>query len=175
MAENEVWRPVVGYEGLYDVSSLGNIRRLRDIRHCVNKVLDVPRQLNKHKTAGYLRAVLSRNGKKTMRLIHQLVLEAFVGPRPAGYESGHLNNISTDNRLTNLLWVTHSENELHKRANGTRLSGERHPHATLTAECVRSIRKLRATTTTKTLAEMYGVSRTTIQRIVSGERWQCLL
>lgn len=98
-----VWMPIVGYEGLYQVSDKGGINT-RDRRGEW-----VPRALNSDKN-GYQRVTLSMSGRKSSRLIHHLVLEAFVGPRPEGMECRHLNGDPSDNRLENLEWGTSSEN-----------------------------------------------------------------
>jgi len=60
--------------------------------------------------SGHLRVSLTQSGKTTKRLVHQLVLETFVGPCPPGCESRHLNDDPADNRLENLRWGTRKEN-----------------------------------------------------------------
>ena len=99
-----IWKPVLGYENLYQVSDDGRINT-RDRRgEWVPKALNTDR-------GGYRRVTLSKGGKKRSRLVHHLVLEAFVGPRPEGYECRHLNGDPTDNRPKNLIWGTSSENK----------------------------------------------------------------
>lgn len=62
---------------------------------------------------------LTRNSKKMTAKVHQLVLEAFVGPRPEGMVTRHLNGDPSDNRLTNLAWGTHAENNADTVQHGT--------------------------------------------------------
>ncbi|ARM70701.1 HNH endonuclease [Mycobacterium phage Soul22] len=114
-ATQEQWRPVVGYEGMYEVSDLG---RVRSVDRCV-VTKSGPRTyrgrlLHQHPDGrGYLRASLSRVGDKPrMFKVHRLVLEAFVGPRPGNLSGCHNNGINTDNRLENLRWDSHTENML---------------------------------------------------------------
>lgn len=118
---NERWRPITGFEDLYEVSDMGRVRsgdhytagRNGSTRRVPGRVLKP--SLSK---TGYPRVNLCRDGGKTMRLIHQLVLEAFVGPRPDGTITCHWNDVPTDNRLTNLRWGTPSENQHDKLRNG---------------------------------------------------------
>ena len=97
------WMPVVGYEGLYQVSDSGQLKT-RDRRgEWVYKALSTDKN-------GYKRVTLSKFGEKRNRLVHHLVLEAFVGPRPEGAECRHLHGDPGDNRLKNIAWGTSSEN-----------------------------------------------------------------
>ncbi|TAM07260.1 MAG: hypothetical protein EPN70_03550 [Paraburkholderia sp.] len=104
----EEWRPVVGFEGLYDVSSHG---RIRTVAHQVNykniKKRTIPSRLRSTKALlkGYPAVNLS-NGKITkMRTVHVMVLEAFVGPRPSQAHDGfHEDGNPLNARLDNLQW-----------------------------------------------------------------------
>lgn len=105
MNRKEIWRPVVGYEGLYDVSNLGRVRSLNYHRSGRCQVLKLERN-NK----GYLIISLSKNGKIKRFMVHRLVYEAFVGPIPERYELDHINTVRDDARLENLRCVTPKEN-----------------------------------------------------------------
>jgi len=96
----ETWKPIIGYEGLYQVSDLGKVRSLK---------FGKERILKPGMSAGYLAVGLCNNGQKT-RKVHQLVAEAFIGPRPDGYETCHKDDVKTNNVLTNLYYGTKSEN-----------------------------------------------------------------
>lgn len=100
----ETFKPVRGYEGLYEVSNCGAVRSL-NYRRSGKKYC-----MNLHKTKGYLRAKLTKNGKKSMPYVHRLVWEAFNSPIPDGYEIDHINTIRDDNRLSNLRVATSKEN-----------------------------------------------------------------
>lgn len=95
----EMWKDVVGYEGLYEVSDMGRVRTVK------SGLIRKP-----YIQEGYERISLSNKGERRNRLVHNLVLEAFVGPRPPEKEGAHGNGISTDNRLFNLRWATQGEN-----------------------------------------------------------------
>ena len=110
-------------------------------------------------------------GRGNQRFVHHLILEAFVGPRPDGYESCHKNGNPLDNRLVNLYWGTKRDNGLDTRAHG-RKKGEKHPLATLTDALVRMIR-YRATNgeTHQSIADDLGIQRRNVGRIADKSRW----
>lgn len=114
----ETWMPVVGYEGLYEVSDLGRVRSLdrkdplgRRLRGKMLKLRAHPR--------GYMQTTLTRDGVCVTKKIHRLVLEAFVGPCPSGMEACHDNGIRDDNRPSNLRWDTPRANAADRIAHGT--------------------------------------------------------
>ena len=119
----EQWLPVVGYEGLYEVSSEGRVRSLdrwiekRNGSRCFYRgtLLKPGRTESNH-----LFVVLpSRNGGPRVNArVHRLVLEAFVGPCPEGMEGCHRDDNPTNNHIENLRWDTHSENTLDRVRNG---------------------------------------------------------
>lgn len=98
--ETEEWRPVVDYEGWYEVSSFGRIKRIKpynNTRHSrIRKLCN-----NGH----YLNVSLDRHDGGRTRLVHRLVAEAFLGPRPDGHHAHHKNGNKMDNRASNLEWV----------------------------------------------------------------------
>jgi len=123
----EVWRPIPGYEGLYDVSDHGRLRSWLTRNPCGKRREEEPVVLAQtQKGCEYNRVELRGNGKKNYCRVHMLVLAAFVGPRPEGHEGAHWNGDSRDNRLSNLRWATHAENEADKRRHGRTACGDRH-------------------------------------------------
>ena len=112
--EPEHWLPVADYEGLYEVSDLGQVRSLPR-RTTSGRVLK-PQPVSKF---GHLEASLSRNGKVSRQLVHRLVLAAFVGPCPEGEEVRHLDGNPGNNRLSNLAYGTRGENNLDAVRHGT--------------------------------------------------------
>lgn len=159
---SEEWRPVVGYEDLYEVSSAGTVRSLR---------WNPPRVLRPaNDPDGYPVVQLCRRGRTTVKL-HRIVALAFHGDKQNDLhkEVAHLDGDRGNAAASNLKWVSHAENHGHRRAHGTWPSGERHPRAKLTEASVSEIRGsgLRY----GKLAERYGVSWHTISDIKRGKRW----
>lgn len=101
--DEEVWKPVVGYEGLYEVSSKGRVRSL-PFKHSNCKVLKLTQRNN-----GYLFLTLSKNRVQKPHSVHRLVAMAFI-PNPDNKPTvNHKNEIRTDNRVENLEWATYYE------------------------------------------------------------------
>ena len=117
----EIWKPVVGYEGHYEVSNLGNVRSVdRTVVYKTGQTRHYKgRPLKLKPSHGYWRVELSRNSKPTCFQVHRLVLSAFVGPLPEGKEVCHNNGNPGDNRLENLRYGTKSENNLDRVKHGT--------------------------------------------------------
>lgn len=168
----EVWKPIIGYEGLYEVSDMGRVRRLTQRNKVCNRAYVYPRILKPcSHSKGYKQVTLSRNGVSLSRSIHRLVLEAFIGERD-GMQGAHLNGVQSDNRLKNLKWVTQAENELHKVSHGKSVIGEKSPNAKLTEKSVILMRNMRnAGCAVKTLVDIFGVSDTNVRLILSRKAW----
>jgi hypothetical protein len=168
----EVWRPVVGFEGLYEVSDQGRVRSLS--RYVTigngNKRWYEGRILDGDYGDKYRRLSL---GNKLVR-VHVAVLEAFVGLRPKGYVARHLNGNALDNRLCNLAWGTCKENAQDAMEHGTTTKGSRSGTAKLTEEDVVKIKNLLGKCKQRAIAKMFNVSEITIHDIKIGKTWSHL-
>jgi hypothetical protein len=118
MQSIEQWLPVVGYESSYEVSDQGRVRSLDRIRfdgYMLRSTVLSPSVLSD----GRRKVNLWRDGRQTNALIHKLVLQAFVGPRPQGMEGCHGDGDLENNKLANLRWATKLENMDDRRRHGT--------------------------------------------------------
>lgn len=112
MTAPERWLPVAGYEGIYEVSDQGRVRSLdRTVPHGHTGTRRAAgRELRLLiDSGGYPFVHLGRRPQRRVR-VHVLVLETFVGPRPAGLCGLHRDDVKTNGRLSNLRWGTQSEN-----------------------------------------------------------------
>lgn len=167
---NEVWKPVLGYEGIYEASDLGRVRILvkrQNIRPGTMLALTTVRD-------GYLAVRLNRNDGSPDRSIavSRVIYEAHKGQNSPGLQIDHLNAIRIDNRLENLEPVTCAVNNQRAVARGGRC-GERNGSAKLTAEIVLLIRERAAS------GERFGriardVSMTSVMigKIAYGHCWK---
>lgn len=111
----EVWKPVVGYEGYFSVSNLGNIRgdeRTVKGPHGTRKVISRPKGQTILPT-GYVRVVLYKDGSGNSQFVHRLVALAFIPNPESKPQVNHKNGTKGDNRSTNLEWCTSRENISH--------------------------------------------------------------
>lgn len=157
----EVWRDIPGYEGKYQASTLGRIRSVDRViqqangisRRWKGRVLKPAGQ----RTDPHLRVVLGHGTPGV--LVHVLVAATFLGPRPEGYDTRHLDGNPTNNRLDNLTYGTRTENILDVYSTGR-------AWRTLTIEQVREIRRrLSAGERAADLAREYGVGDACISAI----------
>lgn len=157
----EAWKPVVGYEGLYEVSDMGHVKSSltgRMLKQC-------------NHSHGYLQLSIRKNGKQKTYRTHTLVLTAFV-TKPDGHIVNHKDGNKKNNNLSNLEWVTYGGNLKHAMDSGLQiLHGEYNAAHKLTAEDVKEIRAS-VGVTREFLAEKYGVCSSTLGRAMSGKTWR---
>ncbi len=164
----EVWVNVNGFGGKYQISNHGRVKRI---------FKTIPPKLRKgYIWTGYHKINLHKDGNNYF-YIHRLVAEHFI-PNPSSKKEVNHKDLNKDNNhVSNLEWVTPSENSLHARKNGRGNSfgrGENCVGAKLTNEQVIEIRQLYKPNViglTKMIAEKMGVSMSTVQRIVNRQRW----
>lgn len=161
------YRPIPNYSG-YFAGTDGSIWTIR--RHNKNK----PKRLNpKPNRYGYFQVALSFNNKEVGRHVHSLILETFVGPRPDGYVTRHLNNIKTDNRLENLEWSTQAVNLSDRFKFGTVRLGEDHGMSKLTEKDVLEIiGLLKDGMIFADISRKIGISKFAISCIASKRTWK---
>lgn len=122
---------------------------------------------------GYPSVSLAREGKDFKKYIHNLVLEAYIGPRPQGYQCRHLNGVKTDNRLENLKWGTRSENQLDRNDHGTGNRGEKHGMSKYTSDFVKNVRLMCKTMMQKDVALILGIPKSSVSAM-NNYTWKWL-
>lgn len=169
----EIWKDIPGYEGKYQVSNMGRVKSISRIIQGRNQFGSFewrspelylrPGRADKY---GHLSVVL--NNPRKSRLVHQLVMLAFVGEPPEGMCVLHSNGNASDNRLSNLRYDTQSENVLD-------VYRQRKAWKKLTVEDVGGIRfGLSCGISCTELGRMFGVGHQAISKIKNGERYQWL-
>lgn len=170
----EEWRPVVGFEGFYEVSNLGQVRRsptapnvaARDTRG---------RVLTPDRSHPYARVSLHMNGRCHRSLVHRLVAAAFMQPFIQKSHINHIDGNKRNNTLANLEWSTPAENTRHAWRTGLckPVAGERHGCAKLSTRDVTAIRKARSRgVLLKEIANVFNVTEATISGIARGQTWK---
>ena len=177
MAEN--WKPVPGFEDTYEVSDVGNVRSIDRVRSVISpngvvfqrfhpgKALAI--QVSVH---GYRTIMLWKDKRGHRFNVSNLVVKAFVGPRPAGCEVCHNNGCKTDDRLENLRYDTHAANQNDRLRHGTAINGERVAWSKLKEADVRYIRENPKGLSHAALAREVGVPKSRISKIQRRLQWK---
>ena len=108
----EIWKDIKGFEGLYQVSNLGRVKSLERFRKGANGSLVTVKEkiLKPLIDKGYYQVCLFKQSNRKAYLVHRLVWSAFNGSIPEGLQVNHINEIKSDNRLSNLNLMTAKEN-----------------------------------------------------------------
>ncbi len=164
----ERWMPIVGYRGLYEISSVGRVRSTRSSAFLKHR-------LKGPKRRKYPRVVLCMDGKQREFAVNRLVLDAFRGPCPKDKtDACHKNDDQFDNRLGNLYWGTRTENLADAKRNG-RLRpciGSQVGVAKLSDAAVKKLMKLRSAGRRQVdVAAILGVSQATVSAVENGIVW----
>lgn len=164
----EEWRPVAGHPG-YEVSSLGRVRSWNKPGFGTTPRTE-PRVLKPTPAkGGYLRVGLSA---RRTRMVHGLVLEAFVGPRPPGLQCCHGDGDPTNNSLRNLRWDTQGANMADREIHQGSYRGMRNPNSRLTVAEVKEIRRRAGQGETgKGLAAEFGITQAHASHIINRRKW----
>lgn len=168
--EEEKWRPIKGYEGLYEISNYGSVKSFK--KYPEGKIMKPKKDKD-----GYLHlGIRDSNRKRKFYRIHRLVAEAFIiNPKPELYDIvNHKDNDVSNNYVTNLEWCDTTYNNKHRFSHGNAsLKGENHSQALLTEEQALEIYKLswNGTLSQPEIGRMFGVSRGAVSSIKYGDTW----
>lgn len=169
---SERWRPVLNFEGLYEVSNMG---RVRSVSRWVNigngKRLSEGRILAQSLKCGYPTVCLCNKGIELHRNVHRVLAEAFIAG--TGEVVRHLDGDKLNCVESNLAWGSYLDNEADKRSHGRGVFGERHTQAKLTDKKVKEIREMHSRGITQiAIAKSIGIGRGAVGSVVRGETWR---
>lgn len=152
----EQWRPVVGFEGRYEVSDQGRVRSLRFRGNGDSRLMSAPKN-----RAGY--RVLTLGVDRRQFRLHVLVLEAFVGPRPDGAQGCHNDSNKENNSAANLRWDSPAGNI----ADRASIAGDKNPNAKLSeAQRSMAVKRVLAGESSTDVAVSLGVTRARVRQLV---------
>lgn len=170
-----MWKDIKGFEGLYQVSDTGKVKRISsEVTSITGQKYIVPGRMLKTTLTGrgYPTVTLSKQGKVKRYYVHRLVAEAFI-PNPENKPTvNHINGNKLQSNVENLEWSTYSDNNQHAYNTGLKASGEGQYKAKLTEEDVKKIKKQGKYTTYQNIADEYNVSKATVRDVLTGKTWK---
>lgn len=175
---HEVWKPVLGYEGAYEVSNLGRVRSLpRKVGSRRGHLRSIPGKLKDGSVSertGYRSVHLYRSQKLRNVSVHRLVADAFI-PNPDGLpQVNHKDGNKLNNEASNLEWCSREENMRHAIETGLlATAGSDNPRAIITESDAAEIKRaLRLGVRQRDLARAFGVGKHVVNSIHIGRTWK---
>jgi hypothetical protein len=175
----EIWLPVLGYEGLYEVSNMGEVRSLdRIVPHFEETFLRKIKARKLLKTfdkQGRNYVTFSKNGKTNKVRVHIIVATHFIGERPKGLDICHNDGNPSNNCVTNLRYDTKKANMKDMICHGNSQRGERNYNTIATTEQIFKIRRLRKDGLIyKDICIQVGLSFDLVAKVCQGRSWKWL-
>lgn len=168
----EQWKDVVGYEGLYQVSSHGRVKTMARLHREDRPYMKQERLLNPPiNSTGYPQVTLYKEKKGTIHSVHKLVATAFLRRNPEHQVVNHIDGNKTNNRIDNLEWCTYGHNQAHAIRTGLIKihSGENHYASMLTNKQRLDIyNAYKSGIKQAQLASRYGLAQQTISKIIKS-------
>jgi uncharacterized protein YerC len=159
--ENEEWKAVADYEGLYEVSNMGRVKsclRYTRARHGLRRVPEKIMKITTHPQTGYERVQLSKDRKLKTIMVHALVMGVFGPEKPTNGKIIHKDGNKINNCIDNLIWGTASRH-------GNR--GQGHANAKMNDIDVEQIKLMSESMTYAEIAKMTGISKGQISKITN--------
>lgn len=165
----EIYKDIIGYEGFYQVSNLGNVKRLNYRNSGKERCLK-----NYLSHIGYYKICLSKNSKVITVNVHRIISQAFI-PNPENKSQvNHKDGNKLNNNVENLEWVTSKENTQHAHNIGliNTSKGEDRNFSKLTEKQVLEIRKIGKLKTQIELSRIYNVNQSLISYVLNNKIWK---
>ncbi len=157
----DYWKPIVGLEGVYEISVTAKVRRVGKACGATQGAFLKPTL----RPDGYYSIVLRNRGNDRRALLQGLVAAAFLGPRPEGQEVNHIDRNPSNNRLSNLEYLTPKNNQIHAARTGSK-------HYKLTPERVEQLRvRFREVGVIARVAEEFGIDSSYCGKVLRGDYW----
>jgi len=177
MEEEEIWKDIPGYEGLYEISTHGRIRGIAHERTVVRngKVITqqwgaVERTVNL--SGRYPKVNLSDKGAVKTHTLHTLMAKTFIGPRPPGKQVCHNDDNPLNTKIGNLRYDTAKGNKADTYRLGNAPIGENNPNVRYTEEFVKRIREECKTEQQKIVAQKYNIPVATVGAFCQRRTWK---
>ena len=173
MANSEIWKPIADYEGLYEISTLGNVRSVYRYKKVLKPMLS---------NTGYYRVDLFKDKKRRQFSVHRLVANAFIDHSIDKNVVNHIDENKLNNNVNNLEWVTNRENCLHGTAIARRTAHTNYKNRKINNKnqilvCSKPIIQftksgefIRVWASAAECSRATGFSQSGIRRVVAGER-----
>lgn len=172
--EGELWLPIKGYEGLYEISNMGRVKTLP--RKTKTKIVQSPKILRIMKRhSGYIQAKLCKESRHIGPIVSRLVAEAFCNPPSYKWVANHINCIRWDNRASNLECITQSQNVRYSFKKGNKSQrGSINNQAKINMNIATALREYREKNdhlSRKEIAKDFGLSINIVKDVLNGKSW----
>jgi hypothetical protein len=163
----EWWKPVVGFEGYYEVSNVGNVCRVKAHKN----VLPFQRVRQWPHWDGRLFCVLSGGGKRKTYKVHKMMVDAFLGGTPDGFTVHHEDDCYTKNWISNFRYQSAIDNWRDGNLTGLMKHGSAHSNAKLSETQALELLGLYGKISLKRASERFGISTTAVSYLWRGRNW----
>lgn len=177
--QEEIWKDIEGYEGLYQVSNYGRVKSLARTRFSKNNTIApvYERILKKNNSRGYHSVTLFKNGIRKDNKVHRLVGIHFLIDSDYSLQINHINGIKTDNRVGNIEFCTAKENTCHAykslgRIHPTRgkFGAEHHASKTIEKICKNNGKLLQSFSSIRDAERLTGIDNSSLSRACMGKQ-----
>ena len=175
----EAWKPIPGFEKYYEASTAGRVRSLDRIvifaaseRQGEHTKWLRGKILRRSFTKGYPCVSLYVGSVRTQKMVHAIIADTFLGPRPPGALACHRSGIREECHVDNIYWGTPQDNADDRIRHGNSCPGSQNRRSKLLEHDIVSIRCLAPSMTQKSLAARFGVSQSRISSIINKTSWR---